>query len=65
MRQRFKNRLMHLRIQREDRGPDPLLKNHKNIGFLNSSDPDPLKNYEATEPSFNVRPSSVRQRNAI
>ena len=41
------------------------LKYHKNIGFLSNSGPDPLKNYEATEPAFNVGPSSVRQRNAI
>ena len=43
----------------------PPLKNHKNIGFLSNSDPDPLKNYKATEPAFNVGPSSARQRNAI
>ena len=41
------------------------LKNHKNIGFLRNSGPDPLKIYEATEPAFNVGPSSARQRNAI
>ena len=41
------------------------LKNHKNIGFLSNSGPDPLKNYEATDPVFNVGPSSARQRNAI
>ena len=38
-------------------GPDPPLKNHKNIGFLSNSCPDSLKNYEATEPAFNVVPS--------
>ena len=43
----------------------PPLKNHKNIGFLSNSSPDPLKNYEATEPTFNVVPSSAHQRNAI
>ena len=44
-------------------GPDPPppLKNHKNIGFLSNSGPDPLKNYKATEPAFNVGPSSARQ----
>ena len=41
------------------------LKNHKNIGFLSNSGPDALKNYEATEPAFNVGPSSAHQRNAI
>ena len=47
-----------------DRGPDPPppLKNHKNIGFLSNSDPDPLKNYKATEPAFNVGLPSGRQR---
>ena len=46
-------------------GPDRPLKNHKNIGFLSNSGPDPLKNYEATEPAFNVGPSSACQRSAI
>ena len=30
------------------------LKNHKNIGFLSSTGPDPLKNHKATKPAFNV-----------
>ena len=49
----------HVRIQRGDRGsgPPPLLKNHKNIGFLSNSGPDPLD--EATEPEFNVGPLIV------
>ena len=56
----------HVRIQRGIEAPDaPPLKNHKNIGFLTNSDPDPLKNYEATESAFNVGPSWTRQRNAI
>ena len=38
--------------------PPPPLKNHKNIGFLGNSSPDSLKNYKATEPAFNVVPSS-------
>ena len=47
-------------------GPDPLpLKNHKNIGFLSNTGPDPLNNYKASKPAFNVEPSSLRQRNAI
>ena len=45
-------------------GLDPPKKSQK-IGFLSNSGPDPLKNYEATEPAFNVGPSSARQRNAI
>ena len=48
-------------------GPDPppRLKNHKNIGFLSNTGPDPLQNHKATKPAFNVGPSSARQRNAI
>ena len=38
--------------------------NHKNIGFLSNTGPDPLKNHKATKPAFNVGPSSTRQRNA-
>ena len=51
----------------EDRGPDPTrpVMNHKIIGFLSNTGPDPLKNHKATTPEFNVRPSSARQRNAI
>ena len=41
------------------------LKNHKNIGFLSNTSPDPLKNCKATKPAFNVGPSSALQRNAI
>ena len=52
------------RIKRGAGGPDPPLKNKKNIGFRNISGPDPLKNHKATEPAFNVWPSSTRQRNA-
>ena len=33
----------HVRIQRETGGPDPPFKNHKNIGFLSNTGPDPLK----------------------
>ena len=39
----------------------PFLKKHKNIVFLTYSGPDPLKNHKATEPEFNVGPSSARQ----
>ena len=42
-----------------DRGPPPpSLKNHKNIGFLCNTGPDPPKNHKATKPAFNVGPSS-------
>ena len=55
---------MHARIQREGGGgretatPTPPLKNHKNIGFLSNTGPDPLKNHKAacTKPVFNVGP---------
>ena len=51
----------HERIQRGwGMGSGPPLKNHKNIGFLGNYGPDPQKNYEATEPAFNVGPSSAR-----
>ena len=43
-------------------GPLPPLKNHKNLGFLSKSGPDPLKNHQA---SINFVPSSARQRNVI
>ena len=46
-------------------GPDPPLKNHKNIGFLCNTCLDPLKNHKATKPAFNVGPSSACQGNAI
>ena len=46
-------------------GPDPPLKNHKNIGFLSNTGPDPLKNHKATKPAFNVGSSSAGQRNTI
>ena len=46
-------------------GPRPSLKNHKAIGFLSNTVPDPLKNHKATKPAFNVEPSSASQRNAI
>ena len=47
-------------------GPDPIpMKNHKVIGFLSNTGPDSLKNDKTTQPAFNVKPSSARQRNAI
>ena len=48
-----------------DRGSGPPLKNHKNIGFLNNTGPDPLKNIKATKPEFNVGQSSTPRQNAI
>ena len=42
-------------------GLDHPMKNHKNIGFLCSTGLDPLKNHKATQPAFNVGPSSARQ----
>ena len=38
------------------------LKNHKSIGFLSNTDPDPLKNHKAAKPAFNNGPSLARQR---
>ena len=54
----------HARIQRGG-GPDLPLKNHKNIGFLRNTGPDPLNHYKVTKPAFNVGQSSASQRNAI
>ena len=45
-------------------GRDPPEKSQY-IGFLSNSGPDPLKNYKATKPAFNVGPTSARQQNAI
>ena len=59
-------RALHVRIQRGTGGPDShTLENQKNIGFLSYTGLDPLKNYKATMPAFNVVPASPRQRNAI
>ena len=38
-----------------------LLIDHKKIGLLSNTGPDPLKNRKATRPEFNVRPSSGRK----
>ena len=40
-------------------------KNHKNIGFLNNTGPDPKKKYKAFKPAFNVGPTPARQLKAI
>ena len=56
---------LHAQIQRGTGGPTSPLENHKNIGFLSNTDPDPLKNHKATKPAFNGGLSSARQRNAI
>ena len=66
------NLQFHGRIQRGGGGGGgqgvrtlPPLKNHKNIGFLCNTGPDPLKNHKATKPAFNVGPASARQRCTI
>ena len=41
------------------RGSGTPLKNHKNIGFLSNTGPDPLKNHKATKPALNVGQSSA------
>ena len=46
-------------------GPDPPMKNHRNIGFQSNSGPDPLKKHKATKPALNVGPLAARTRNAI
>ena len=55
----------HVRIQGVGQGVWTPPEKSQNIGFRSNSGPDPLKNNEATEPAFNVGPSSARMRNAI
>ena len=43
------------------RGSMAPLKNHTAIGVLSNIGPDPLENYKATKPAFNVGPSLVGQ----
>ena len=45
-------------------GPPPL-KNHKNIGFLSNTVPDPLENHYATKPGFKVGPPSAHHFNGV
>ena len=40
-------------------GPDPALKNKKNIGFLSNTGQDPLKNHKAFKLAFKVGPSTA------
>ena len=58
---------VHGRIQRGGgAGVRPFpLKNHKNIGFLGNTGPDPMENHKAYKPALNVGPPSACQRNAI
>ena len=56
--------LVYARIQRGAGAPDHL-KNHKNIGFLSNTGPDPLNDLNAAKLAFNVGQSLARQRNAI
>ena len=46
-------------------GPDPPLENHKAIGCLINTCPNPMENHKATKPAFKVVPLSARQRNVI
>ena len=62
--------LQYVGYMRGSRGGDrgsgaPTLKNHKNIGCLSNTGPDPLKSHKVTKPAFNVGSLLVRQRNAI
>ena len=50
----------HARIQRGGRGSGPPPENHKNIGYLSNTGPDPLKSHKATKPLFNGRPLRAR-----
>ena len=57
--------LMNMRGSRGGTGDLDPPKNHKNIGFLSNTGPDPLGNHKATKPAFIVVPSLARQRNTI
>ena len=59
-------RLINMGGPRGGGGRGPYLpEKSQNKGFLFNTCPDSLKNYEATKPAFNVRPSSARQQIAI
>ena len=47
--------------------PHPTHENHKAIGLLSNTGPEPLENHKATitKPAFNVGPSSACERNTI
>ena len=59
---------IHARIKRECGGRGqrvrypPPMKNHKAIGLLSNTGPDPLELHKATKSTFNVGPRSARQR---
>ena len=56
----------HVRLQGGGggvRGSGPTPDKSQNIGFLSNT--GPLKFYKATEPAFNLGPSSARQGNAV
>ena len=42
--------------------PHPTPENHKAVGFLHYTGPDPLENQNATKQAFNVGPLSTRHR---
>ena len=50
-----------MRRSRGGTGSGPPTENHKNIGFLSSTVPDPMKNHQAPKPAFNVGPSPACQ----
>ena len=57
---------VHVQIQKGGgQGVRMPLKNHKNIGFLSNTDPDPLNNHKAAQPAFNNGLSLARQRNPL
>ena len=41
-------------------GPPTHPENHKSIGFLSNTGPDPLTNHKATKPAFNVGPIDLK-----
>ena len=54
---------MNTDLMRGSGGPPPQ-KNHKNIGFLSNTSPDPLKNHKATKLGHH-RPTSEMPLNGV
>ena len=50
------------------RGPDPPLKNHKNIGFSSNTGPDPMKNHSyqsSIQCLATIGPPAIRRLNGV
>ena len=56
---------LHVLIQREVGGPDPISEISQKFRVLGNTGKDPLKKPKATKQAFNCGPSTARQPNAI